>query len=54
MSCCDSYPATPELTVGKCPDCEGDVDKDGITTEEGCNYSPRCPSCEGSPCDYSC
>lgn len=52
--CCDSYDARPEDTVGQCEVCGGDVDIDGDTTEEGCNYSPKCPKCGWSPCDQSC
>lgn len=57
MSCCDPSGPYPEDTVGKCsnPDCGGDVDKDGESTEECCNYSPKvCKVCGWSPCDQSC
>lgn len=52
--CCDSYDANPDDTIGQCPECEGDVDVDGYTTEEGCKYSPACKTCGYSPCDQSC
>lgn len=55
MSCCEPWPAEPEATVGKCPACDGDVDEDGETTEEGCGYSPiECKTCNWKPCDQSC
>lgn len=53
--CCEPIEARPEDTAGKCPACENDVDKDGISTEEGCSYSPvECETCEHKPCDWSC
>lgn len=53
--CCDSYDARPEDTVGECPGCGGAVDKDGESTEEGCNYSPEdCSMCHSHYCDQSC
>lgn len=54
MPCCDSHGPYPEDTVGKCPDCGADVDKDGQSTEECCFYSPSCPTCGDAPCDQSC
>jgi hypothetical protein len=52
--CCDGNDASPSNTVGTCPTCGGDVDADGYTTEESCNYSPRCETCGAAPCDGSC
>lgn len=52
--CCDEFPSREEDTVGQCPTCGGDVDKDGDTTEAGCNYSPCCKTCGYAPCGYSC
>lgn len=55
MSCCDPIDARPEDTVGECPDCGGDVDIDGDTTEEACSYSPiDCDLCGSASCDESC
>lgn len=54
MPCCDPYDGNPEDTVGTCPKCGADVDKDGQSTEEGCNYSPACELCGDAPCDQSC
>lgn len=55
MGCCSPIDAEPSLTVGVCPDCGGDVDKDGESTEEGCTYSPvECDTCGWRPCDWSC
>lgn len=55
MSCCDPIAANPEDTVGKCPKCDCDVDKDGASTEEGCCWSPVvCDLCGDKPCDQSC
>lgn len=53
--CCEPIEARPEDTVDKCPDCEGDIDKDGDSTEQGCAYSPEvCKTCHWKPCDWSC
>lgn len=53
--CCDEYASFPEDTVGKCPECDGNVDKEGFSTESGCNYSPpACDTCKWCPCDGSC
>ncbi len=52
--CCDGFPGRPEDTVGTCPECGGDVDADGDTTEGGCNYSTSCKTCGSAPCDGSC
>ena len=52
--CCDGWEAYPEDTVGECPACGGEVDFDGHTTEEGCNYSPSCEVCGCAPCNGSC
>lgn len=55
MSCCDRIPASPEDTVGTCPACGSDVDKNGGSTEEGCAWSPTiCKVCGDCPCDQSC
>ena len=50
--CADGY-TTDELPVSECPECGTPLDKDGEPTE-GCNYSPVCEVCGGSPCDQSC
>ncbi len=52
--CCSPIEARPEETVGQCPECGSDIDKDGESTEEGCTYSPSCKTCGDSPCDWSC
>ena len=52
--CCDYSEANPEDTVGECPECGGDIDKDGDTTEECCRYSPECKTCGCASCDGSC
>ena len=55
MPCCDPTGPYPEDTVGQCPLCGCDVDKDGQSTEEMCNYSPVvCVKCGDRPCDFSC
>lgn len=55
MSCCDPYGPYHEDTVGTCPDCGGNTDKEGDSTEESCGYSPpMCRTCKWSPCDQSC
>ena len=55
MPCCDPCTGSPEDTVGQCPNCDGDVDKDGQTTEETCFYSPiDCKTCMSQTCDQSC
>ena len=41
--------------VGVCPECGGNVDVDGTTTEVCCGYSPIiCRTCGDAPCDQSC
>jgi hypothetical protein len=53
--CCDPTGPYPEDTVGKCPLCGCDVDKDGHSTEEMCHYSLLvCVKCGDRPCDLSC
>lgn len=53
--CCDPSGPFPKDTVGQCPDCEFDVDKDGDSTEQDCHYSPVvCQTCGYRPCDGSC
>lgn len=52
--CCDPYDGCPEATVGQCPLCGGDVDVNGDSTEDGCNYSPACSECGCQTCDQSC
>ena len=52
--CCDYFEADPDSTAGQCPECGGDVDSDGSTTEEYCRYSPKCKTCGYAPCDQSC
>ncbi len=52
--CCDSSDARPEDTIGTCPECDGDVDIDGDSTEQNCYYSSRCKTCGRAPCDQSC
>lgn len=52
--CCDGHGPYPEDTVGECPECGGDVDADGQSTEASCNYSPACKTCGWAPCDGSC
>jgi hypothetical protein len=53
--CCDPCGPFPEDTVGQCPECGCDVDKDGDCTEECCSYSPEeCKTCGWRPCDWSC
>lgn len=53
--CCEPIDARPNETVGECPDCGCDVDKDGDCTEKGCGYSPKlCETCGDRPCDWSC
>lgn len=43
-----------DLAVGKCPDCDADVDSDGDAVV-GCNYGVwTCPVCGSRPCDDSC
>ena len=52
--CCDGSSANPQDTAGECPTCGGDVDADGYTTEQCCNYSPSCETRGSAPCDGSC
>lgn len=55
MACCSEITPQPEETVSKCPNCQCDVDIDGISTEGGCSYSPEiCNLCHDCPCDWSC
>ena len=45
-----------KIHVAQCPECEGDVDEDGVTCElNDCCYSPLvCETCGYRPCDGSC
>ena len=52
--CWDRWEAHPEDTVGICPECNGDVDADGGTTEASYHYSPACGTCGYASCDGSC
>lgn len=53
--CCEPMGPWPLETVGECPECDGNVDKDGDSTEENCFYSPTvCTLCGWKPCDQSC
>lgn len=53
--CADGSQSCPEDTVGYCPECDGEVDAEGYTTEECCNYAQwACPVCGNAPCDGSC
>lgn len=53
--CCEPIGPSPQDTVGHCPDCEGEIDREGYSTEECCGYSPEvCKTCGWSPCDQSC
>jgi hypothetical protein len=53
--CCDGHDARPEETVGQCPECDCDIDEDGESTEQYCNYSPvMCSCCGLRLCDQSC
>jgi hypothetical protein len=55
MSCCDREVAHDREVTGVCPVCEGDIDQDGQTVEDGCGYSPvECEACGFQPCDESC
>lgn len=54
MACFDSY-TNDSPVEGVCPDCGGEVDADGDTTEARCHYSPViCKECGYAPCDDSC
>ena len=55
MSCCEPWIVDDKEAVGVCPQCEGDINKDGITVDAGCVYSPvECETCGFQPCDLSC
>ena len=53
--CCDPCEIEDKEITGVCPQCEGDVNKDGECTEDICSYSPvECKACGYQPCDWSC
>jgi len=51
---CSEAIGTTDKIVGKCPDCESNVDADGYSNDV-CAYSPCiCETCGCAPCDESC
>ena len=55
MSCWAPWIVDDKEVVGVCPECEGDINKDGETVDAGCVYSPvECETCGFQPCDLSC
>ena len=55
MSCWAPWIVDDKEVVGVCPECEGDINKDGETVNAGCFYSPvECKTCGFQPCDLSC
>ena len=53
--CCDPTIVDDKKILGICPSCDGDVNADGQSIEDGCSYSPMvCDKCEYQPCDWSC
>lgn len=53
--CADGNGSHLEDAVGECPECGAQVDIDGDSVEESCNY-PRytCKTCGDAPCDGGC
>lgn len=55
MSCFSVIESDDKEVTGVCPQCEGDINQDGQTVEDGCGYSPiECETCGFQPCDLSC
>lgn len=55
MSCFSVIEPDDTEVVGECQECEGDINKDGLTVYDGCSYSPvDCKTCGFQPCDLSC
>lgn len=54
MSCFSDQDFSATEVAGRCPDCDQEVDSEGLALG-GCHYSPEsCETCHYRGCDGSC